>query len=582
MDLFSIITLLGGLAFFLYGMNIMSAGLEKTAGGALEKILFKMTSNKFMALGLGAFVTMVIQSSSALTVMLVGLVNSGIMEFSKSINVLMGSNIGTTITAWILSLAGIDGNVWYIKIFKPINIAAIVAFIGILMQMVGKTDRKKSIGSILIGFAMLMYGMSLMSGAMEPLGESPTFKSILTAFTNPILAVAVGALFTAVIQSSSASVGILQALSLTSPITYRIAIPIIMGQNIGTCISAVIASVGVSKNAKKVAIVHMAFNIIGTLVILVPLLIVNYFITIPLLESRIDPFSIAVCHSIFNVVTTAVLLPFTKQLEKIANKLIPTTEQDQIGPKLDERLITIPSVAVASALDATTQMSKYACDALWLSTKLLAKYDQPTADKIKAYEETVDVFEDRLGSYMVKLANADLNASDSKQISMMLHIINDYERISDHACNIVQVAEEIHDKKIVFSSEADAEIENLTAALNEILLITNVAFETADIAEAAKVEPLEQVIDELISNIKRNHINRLQSGDCTIQHGFVLNDLLTNYERVSDHCSNIAVAVIETSHGSFDTHKYLQKVKTDTDGEFYNSYKKFESKYIIK
>ncbi len=582
MDLFSVISLLGGLAFFLYGMNIMSSGLEKTAGGALEKILFKMTSNKFMALGLGAVVTMVIQSSSALTVMLVGLVNSGIMEFSKSINVLMGSNIGTTITAWILSLAGIDGDVWYIKIFKPINIAAIVAFIGILMQMTGKTDRKKSVGSILIGFAMLMYGMSLMSTAMEPLGQSPTFKSILTAFTNPILAVLVGAVFTAIIQSSSASVGILQALSLSSPITYGIAIPIIMGQNIGTCISAVIASIGVSKNAKKVAIVHMAFNIIGTLVLLIPLLIVNYFVTIPLLKARIDPFSIAVCHSIFNTVTTLILLPFTKQLEKLANRLIPDAEQDQIGPKLDERLITIPSVAVASALEATIQMSKISSNAFSMSVQLLNDYNSITADKIKELEQTADVYEDKLGSYMVKLANANLNIADSKQISMMLHIINDYERISDHACNVVKAAQEIHDKKLKFSSEAQAEISNLTRALDEILHLTKTAFETDDVDMAAKVEPLEQVIDKLISNIKRNHVNRLQSGDCTIQHGFVLNDLLTNYERVSDHCSNIAVAIIETSHGSFDTHKYLQDVKSQTEGEFYNTFKEFENKYILK
>ena len=579
MDIFSVFTLFGGLAFFLYGMNVMSSGLERMAGGKLESTLLKMTSNKFLALLFGAGITAVIQSSSAMTVMLVGLVNSGIMQFGQTISVLMGSNIGTTITAWILSLAGIDGDTWYISILKPSNFAAAFAFIGILLQMVSKSDKKKTLGGVFIGFAVLMFGMDLMSGAMKPLGENETFRSILTAFKNPILAVLFGAAFTGIIQSSSASVGILQALSIASPITYGIAIPIIMGQNIGTCITALIASIGVSKNAKKVAVVHLSFNIIGTLIILIPLLIINALVDIPFWNDRTNPFMIAICHSIFNVVTTFILLPFTKFLENFANRVIKSEETVDDGPKLDDRLLTVPGVAVGTAHDATVEMSHIAIDSFERAIALMDGYNAVAADEIKALEEKVDRYEDRLGTYMVKLAQAKLSETDSRRISKLLHTINDFERISDHACNLVLVAEEINEKNIRFSPEATEEIGTLTQALKEILSLTRNAFD-GDVTAAAKVEPLEQVIDKIIAHIKNNHIDRLQQGNCTIELGFVLHDLLTNYERVSDHCSNIAVAIIETEHGSFDTHEYLNAVKSAAEGDFRDAYEEYKSRYI--
>ena len=578
MSVLSIFTLLGGLAFFLYGMTVMSSGLEKMAGGKLEQMLLKTTSNRFLALILGAGITIAIQSSSALTVMLVGLVNSGIMRFGQTIGVLMGSNIGTTLTAWILSLAGIESDNLLINLLKPANFSAIFAIIGIVLMTVGKSEKKQSTGSIFLGFAILMCGMTLMGDAMEPLSESPKFISILTAFKNPFLAVLVGAVFTGIIQSSAASVGILQTLSLTGGITYGMAIPIIMGQNIGTCVTAVLSSIGVNKNAKKVAVVHLAFNCIGTVILLVPYLIVDAFFTIPFNDKPISPFMIAIIHSIFNVVTTFILLPFTKQLERLANRIIPCEEVTFTYPKLDERLITVPSVAIGSAFDYTVEMANLSFDALLTSLPLLDKFDEQKAEDVKLLEDRIDKYEDKLGTFMVRLAKEELSDADSLQVTKMLHTINDFERIGDHACNIVKVAREMTDKNLRFSKEAWSEIKVLTEALCEIVNLTRTAFAENDLAVATKIEPLEQVIDKLIYEIKARHVNRLQGGACTIELGFVLHDLITNYERVSDHCSNVAVAIIETGHGSFKTHEYLRTVKK-TDEEFKQEYEEYLSRF---
>lgn len=583
MDIFSVITLLGGLAFFLYGMNVMSGGLEKMAKGKLERTLKKVTSNRFLAMGFGAAITIAIQSSSALTVMLVGLVNSGILEFGQTICILMGSNIGTTLTAWILSLAGIDSDVFWLKIIKPENFSPVFALVGIIMMMIGKKQKTKNTGNILIGFSVLMYGMTLMSDSMAPLADMPEFTHILTAFSNPVLAVLVGAVFTGIIQSSAASVGILQALSMTGGVTYGMALPIIMGQNIGTCVTALISSIGVSKNAKKVAAVHLSFNIIGTLICLIPFCILDAVFDFSFTHMAINPFMIAVCHSIFNVVTTAVLMPFTKQLEKLANFIVRDKKgKGGKGTLLDERLIsTVPSFAVANAFDVDCEMCELSRKAFSDAMGLLDNYNEKTADAVTEMEGKLDIYEDQLGTYMVKLSKRGASDSDSKRIAKILHTINDFERIGDHAENLVGVAREMHDKGIVFSHEAKAEIEKLSAALHEILDMTAKAFKTSDVQLASSVEPLEQVIDKLISEIKNRHIERLQKGNCTIELGFVLTDLLTNYERVSDHCSNVAVAVLESKHGTFETHEYLNNIRSDGTGSFGRLYEEYSERYSI-
>lgn len=583
MDIFSVITLLGGLAFFLYGMNVMSGGLEKMAKGKLERTLKKVTSNRFLAMGFGAAITIAIQSSSALTVMLVGLVNSGILEFGQTICILMGSNIGTTLTAWILSLAGIDSDVFWLKIIKPENFSPVFALVGIIMMMVGKKQKTKNTGNILIGFSVLMYGMTLMSDSMAPLADMPEFTHILTAFSNPVLAVLVGAVFTGIIQSSAASVGILQALSMTGGVTYGMALPIIMGQNIGTCVTALISSIGVSKNAKKVAAVHLSFNIIGTLICLIPFCILDAVFDFSFTHMAINPFMIAVCHSIFNVVTTAVLMPFTKQLEKLANFIVRDKKgKGGKGTLLDERLIsTVPSFAVANAFDVDCEMCELSRKAFSDAMGLLDNYNEKTADAVTEMEGKLDIYEDQLGTYMVKLSKRGASDSDSKRIAKILHTINDFERIGDHAENLVGVAREMHDKGIVFSHEAKAEIEKLSAALHEILDMTAKAFKTSDAQLASSVEPLEQVIDKLISEIKNRHVERLQKGNCTIELGFVLTDLLTNYERVSDHCSNVAVAVLESKHGTFETHEYLNNIRSDGTGSFGRLYEEYSERYSI-
>lgn len=579
--IFAIVKLIGGLAFFLYGMNEMSGGLKKISGGKLEKTLRKMTDTPIKGLILGAGITIAIQSSSAMTVMLVGLVNSGILQLYQTVGVIMGSNIGTTLTAWILSLSGIDGGNIFLKFLKPDNFAPIVALIGIGFIMISKKAKKRDIGAIMVGFAILMTGMSLMGDAVEPLSEMPQFQSVLTAFNNPIIGVLVGAIFTGIIQSSAASVGILQALSLTGGITYNMAIPIIMGQNIGTCVTALISSIGVSKNAKRVSVIHMSFNIIGTVLCMILFYGTNLIYPLAFLGFEIGPFEIAIAHSIFNVFTTIILLPFAKQLVKIAEKSIPENEEKKSVAFIDERLLNTPSVAVYECGNLTIEMSKIAHQAVLDAIDVLNIYNASKGEKILAQEDTIDIYEDKLGTYLVKLSSKEVTEKDSHQISKMLHTIGQFERLGDHACNLLKTAEEMNDKEIRFSEQANKEIAVASAAITEIMDITMKAFETGNVALASKVEPLEQVIDDIIANIRSRHIDRLKNGLCTIELGFVLSDLLSNYERVSDHCSNIAVAIIESETDSYKAHEYLSGVKTDDNEDFVEQFNFYSKKYSL-
>ena len=581
MDVFSIIAMIGGLALFLFGMNELSEGLEKMAGGKMESILKKVTSKRLMGLLLGAVVTAVIQSSSAVTVMLVGLVNSGIMQLSQAIGVTMGSNIGTTMTAWVLSLTGIDSSNVFINLLKPANFSPLIAFAGVILIMVGKKPKHKDIGKICVGFAVLMYGMTMMSDAVKGLSEVPEFVNILTFFKNPVMGVLVGVVFTAIIQSSSASVGVLQALSMTGAITYGAAIPIIMGQNIGTCISALIASVGTSKNARRVSVVHVLFNTIGTIVCLTAWLIADGIIDFAFTDTAVEPFEIAVIHSIFNIVTTVLLFPFAGLLEKLARLIIRDAKEEETVILLDDRLMTVPSFAVAKAESVTDEMASLAKKSVRSAISLLDRYDEKTAQLVEEMEDKIDRYEDELGTYLVKLSKKDINENDLKKISKILHTINDFERIGDHASNILDTAKEMYEKKISFSQDAKDELENLNEAISEILSITVKSFKNDDIELAEIVEPLEEVIDEIIDHVKSHHIERLTRGECTIELGFILSDMLTNYERISDHCSNIAVAVIEAQREMFDAHEYLNNVKKNGEGKYYEYFEKYKKQYSV-
>lgn len=581
MTIFNLFTLFGGLAFFLYGMTVMSTGLEKMAGSKLEKILKKMTDNPFKSLLLGAGITIAIQSSSAMTVMLVGLVNSGIMKLGQTIGVIMGSNIGTTLTAWILSLSGVDSDSIFLQMLKPKNFSPIVALIGILLIMVSKKRKKKDIGNICVGFAILMFGMELMGDSVEGLETLPQFSEMMTAFTNPILGVIVGAVITGIIQSSAASVGILQALSQTGTITYGIAFPIIMGQNIGTCVTSLISSIGVNKNAKRVAVVHISFNLIGTTFFLVLFMLGKAFFEIPLLEETIGTVGIAACHSVFNVCTTVLLLPFQKMLEKIANFVVKDDNKKEEYAFFDERLLNTPSIAIEECNALTIKMSGIMQDTINSALRLVEKYDDKEAQELLASEDVLDMYEDKLGTILVRLSGKGLSASDSRKITRLLHTIGDFERIGDHAVNLVGVAQEIQEKSIEFSDAAKEEIHVLTNAIREILAIAVDSFKDNDVELAKKVEPLEEVIDRMIDVIKMRHIKRLQAGNCTIEYGFVLSDLLNNFERVSDHCSNIGVAMIEVAHNSFETHEYLHGIKTEQNQDFKENYEYFSSKYTL-
>ena len=582
MDIFSLFTLCGGLAFFLYGMSVLSSRLEKLAGGKLEQLLKKMTGNPIKGLLLGAGITIAMQSSSAVTVMLVGLVNSGIMELGQTLGVIMGSNVGTTLTAWILALSGIDSNALFLQLLKPENFAPVVALIGVIFRTVDKGGRRHSVGTIMVGFAVLMYGTVMMKDAVSPLAEAPEFAAILTAFTNPFVGVAVGTAFTAVLQSSAASVGILQALSMTGSITYGMALPVIMGQNIGTCATALLSSIGVNRSARRVSVIHILFNLGGTAAGLLVFYGGGLFIDYTFMDALIDPGGIAMVHSLFNIATTVLLLPFSKQLEKLAYLVVKEGKGSEAAfTFIDSRLLATPSVAIAECGAKTVEMAKLAESTLLEALRLLENYDDKIAEKVRKNEDKLDLYEDRLGTMLVKISSKSLSQSDSRSISKQLHTIGDFERIGDHALNLLGTAKEIHEKSITFSGSAQKEIDTLLSALKEILCITIQAFSENDLHLASKVEPLEQVIDLLITEIKSNHIDRLQKGDCTIEFGFVLSDLLTNCERVSDHCSNIAVAQIETAQNAYQAHKYLNSVKSKNNAEFNAAYHAYQQQYQI-
>ena len=584
MDIFSVITLMGGLTFFLFGMNVMSGSLEKMAGGRLEEMLRKMTASPWISMVLGAVITIAVQSSSATTVMLVGLVNSGIMQFSQTINIIFGANIGTTLTAWITSLSGIQSDVFWIQMLKPKNFSPLLAFAGILMIMLSRKETRKSIGTVFVGFAVLMYGMEMMAGAVSPLADMPEFEMLLVKFQNPIVGVLVGTLFTGVIQSSAASIGILQALSLTGGITYGMAIPIVMGQNIGTCATSLISCIGTNVKAKRVAILHVSIKIIGTILCLSGFELLYAIFRWEFVGQSIAPWQIALVHTIFNLATTALLMPVSQKLVKLTERLVRDKQRAPAEPEdamlLDDRLLRSPSVAVAESFNVSTHMALQAQDILMLAMHLVKSYDPEGAQRVMDMEDQLDNYEDKLGTYLVKLSAQALSSQDSQIGSKILHAIGDFERLGDHAINIIKVAREIHEKKIVFSPAAQQELTTIVEALDEILDITVRAYLNSDVELAGRVEPLEQVIDRLTSVCKDNHIRRLQKGACTIEGGFVLSDLLNNYERISDHCSNVAVAIIEVEHNSFDTHKYLNGVKygNSTFNEIYDAY---SEKYVL-
>ena len=580
MDIFNIFSLLGGLALFLYGMNIMGDALERQAGSRLKTILERLTGNPYKGFLVGLVVTAVIQSSSATTVMVVGFVNSGVMELGHAIGIIMGANVGTTVTAWILSLSGIEGDSLLIQLLKPESFSPILAFIGIILVMFVKSDKKNNIGRILIGFALLMYGMKAMSSAVEPLAAVPAFTSILTMFSNPIMGVLAGAVLTGIIQSSSASVGILQALSLTGSMTFGSAIPIIMGQNIGTCITALLSSIGTNKNAKRTAMVHLYFNVIGTIVFLSVFYIINAIVGFTFIGDAATPFGIAIVHTAFNLVCTAVMLPFAKGLERLAYITIPDDGKEEKFLLLDERLLVTPSVAIEQCKKLTEDMAYISKDSLEKAIGLLGNYDARIAAEVVEKEDITDNYEDKLGTYLVKVSERSLSLSDSRQISKLLHTIGEFERIGDHAYNIYELAKEMNEKKVVFSPQAQDELAVIIAALKEILQLAVEAFVSDDIGIARRVEPLEEVIDYLRGTLKNRHISRLQAGKCTIEMGFIFIDLLTNFERVADHCSNIAVCEIEIENDAFDTHQYLNEITSSR--EFKAEYQQYFEKYALE
>ena len=580
MDLFDGLTLIGGLSLFLFGMNLMGASLEKRAGGSLKALLGKLTSRKILGFLTGLGVTAVIQSSSATTVMVVGFVNSGLLSLRQAINVIMGANVGTTVTAWILSLTGLDSGNFFVQLLKPTSFTPVLALIGVGLTMMAKSDKKKDVGMILLGFAVLMFGMDTMSDAVSGLKDVPEFQNVLLMFTNPILGVLAGAALTAIIQSSSASVGILQALSATGQVTYGAAIPIIMGQNIGTCVTAMISSVGANKNAKRAAVVHLMFNIIGTTVWLTVFYGINHVVQFAFVGQPIDQLGIAVVHTAFNVLCTALLFPFSSLLEKLACHLVPDTKSSETIQILDERLLSTPSVALVRCQEIAETMARISMDALKTGCHLLKQYDAKGAQAVRETEQEADQYEDMLGTYLVKMGSSNLSDKDSRQVSKLLHIIGDFERISDHAVNLVESAEEMRNKGLNFSVYAKRELEILTAAVSEIMDLSLEAFLKDDPTLAVKVEPLEEVVDTLKEQLRNRHILRLQKGECTIELGFVWSDLLTNLERVADHCSNIAGCIIEMSHNSLDVHEYLDNVKAGSPG-FLQAYEAYAQKYAL-
>ena len=571
MSVFDILTMIGGLALFLYGMEVMGNGLSKASGGRMERILEKMTDNIFKAVLLGAGVTAVIQSSSATTVMVVGFVNSGIMKLSQAVGVIMGANIGTTVTSWLLSLTGIQGDNFILTLMKPSSFSPILAVIGVGFLMFSKNEKKKDIGTIMIGFTVLMFGMETMSDAVKPLADVPEFANILLMFKNPLLGMLAGLVLTAVIQSSSASVGILQSLCVTGAVSYGAAIPIIMGQNIGTCVTALLSSIGASRNAKRTAFVHLYFNIIGTTIFMIGFYALNAFVHFSFIDNMANPAGIAVIHSVFNIFATAILLPFHRGLEKLAILTVRTSDEDEkqsVQPAeegqdmlllLDDRFIEKPGFAM----------------------ELLQKYDETKAENVLKLENKVDHYEDRLGTYLIRLSSRDLSEKDSKSLSMLLHCIGDLERISDHAVNIMEKAQEMNEKNLSFSDKGAQELEVYSRAVRDIMNMSIEAFKNDDIHLARQVEPLEEVIDYLNDELKQRHVRRLRSGECSVELGFVLSDITINYERVADHCSNLAVDLLRIHENVFDVHEYLEGLKENKDAAFREAYQKDKAVYAL-
>ena len=588
MDIFGVLTMLGGLALFLYGMHAMGEGLSKVSGGKLEHILEKLTSNPIKAVALGAVVTGIIQSSSATTVMVVGFVNSGIMKLSQAIGIIMGANIGTTVTSWILSLSGIQGDSFVVQLLKPSSFAPILALIGVVCILFSKQAKKKEVGMILVGFGILMTGMETMSSAVKPLADVPAFTDLFVMFSNPIIGMIVGAVLTAVIQSSSASVGILQALCLTGKVTYASALPIIMGQNIGTCITAILSSIGTSKNARRAALVHLYFNVIGTSVFMIVFYSLNAFINFTVLQESASAAGVAVIHTFFNVSATIMLLPFSKLLEKLAYLTIKEDDKEKETTSskefslLDERFLDSPSFAVEQCRQLVNKMGQLSKEALFKAIELLDTYSEQKAKEVKELEERVDHYEDELGSYLVRLSSKNLTEKDSHTVSMLLHLIGNFERISDHAVNIMEAGKETQSKGIAFSAQAKSELAVFSRAIRDIVNISLQVIEDQDKKLAVTVEPLEEVIDSLNDKLKSRHIQRLREGTCTIELGFIFSDITTNYERVADHCSNIALCMLQLNNEeNFDAHEYIQNLKREDNEEFKEKYHSYKKQYKL-
>ena len=586
MDFFSVLTLISGLALFLYGMQVMGDGLAKVSGGKLEQILENLTSSKWKAVLLGMCVTAVIQSSSATTVMVVGFVNSGIMKLTQVVGIIMGANIGTTITSWILSLAGLQSSNFFISLLKPASFSPILAMIGIIL-LSSKNSRKKDVGSILLGFAVLMFGMETMSGAVKPLADVPEFTGLLLKFSNPVAGIVAGAVLTAIIQSSSASVGILQALCLTGAVPYSAAFPIIMGQNIGTCVTALLSAIGANKNAKRAAMIHLYFNLIGTVVFMSVFYLINTAVHFSFMAQMATPATIAITHSIFNITATVVWYPFSNLLVKLACLTIRDTEEKPVSTDdqefliLESRFLEKPAFAVEQGRNAARHMEQDSRKALRIALDLVHNYTKDGARRVQEMESKVDRYEDELGTYLVKLNNKDLSERDSHSVSMMLHCIGDFERISDHAVNIMESAQELYEKKLSFSMQARNELQVLISVVDRIVDTAYTIFDKKDLNLVNDVEPLEEVVDELSKELKRRHINRLRSGECTIEMGFILTDLLTSLERIADHCSNISVCVTQVRENLYDTHSHLESIKNESDENYIGRLDDFRMEYAL-
>ncbi len=583
MDFFSILTLTGGLALFLYGMNVMGDGLKQLSGGKLESVLGRLTSTRLKGFFLGFAVTAIIQSSSATTVMLVGFVNSGIMKLGQTISIIMGANVGTTVTAWLLSTTGISGDSFFIRLLKPSSFTPVLAAVGVVMTMSAASDKKKNIGTILIGFAVLMFGMETMSGSMDGLKDSPSFARMLIMFSNPVMGILSGTILTAIIQSSSASVGILQALSATGVIPFSTAIPIILGQNIGTTITPIISSINGNTDSKRVAMACLYIKMIGVIIVSVIFYTLHSIMSFAFMSLYSSAFSIAVIHTLFNIFSTIVLMPFCSLIEKLTIVTVrgKSDEQSDAFHTLDERFLSMPAFAVEKCRLLVSDMAEISKNSLFDAINTVDKYDNSVDKSIVEREAEVDLYEDKTSSYLLKISARQLTQKDSREVSQLLHVIGDVERISDHAVNVLEVAREIHDKNIVFSEDAVHELGIITNAVREVVSLATEALVKQDLNIAKKVEPLEQVIDKLKYKIKNHHIKRLREGDCTIEMGFILSDLLTNYERVADHCSNIAVCLLEIDNNSFETHEYLNHVKQDGENEFFEQYDLYKKRYSI-